>query len=393
MAIPSKQIGWGTESNLLWQIAKQIQYLTKVASTSISSFISQTITSGVIDKAPSENAVYNALSFKQGFGKIKLTDPNGAYFTDLSSAKAYVQQFTSATIFDGSFNVNGNEYFFSVAANTAFNNIDGFCNVYNMNFQDPEGLVIQFGADCFPSNSTDNIFGNISVNQNFLVSSTGNNIIGNITAGERFLYSSIGNNVMGSVIATNDFLRNSTGNNTIKSIDTRGYSYSLYDATGNNIIGRVDGDDYFLFASTGNNIIGSIDVGGDCLSGSSGNNTMNNVIATGNFLKLSTGNNTINGVLNVGDDAFVDAAPTIRNSIYKIQSCENQFALQYAGRMDVYVWGDTLGQDLPIDIFTTTNETWILIKWYYKSNFDLDVDQARNNIQAGNPNSTILYNL
>jgi hypothetical protein len=99
MAIPSKGIGWGTESNLLWQIAKQIQYLTKVASTSISSFISQTITSGVIDKAPSENAVYNALSFKQGFGKIKLTDPNGAYFTDLSSAKAYVQQFTSARIF------------------------------------------------------------------------------------------------------------------------------------------------------------------------------------------------------------------------------------------------------------------------------------------------------
>lgn len=31
MAIPSKQIGWGTESNLLWQIAKQIQYLTTVA--------------------------------------------------------------------------------------------------------------------------------------------------------------------------------------------------------------------------------------------------------------------------------------------------------------------------------------------------------------------------
>jgi hypothetical protein len=33
MAIPSKQIGWGTESNLLWQIAKQIQYLTKVTAS------------------------------------------------------------------------------------------------------------------------------------------------------------------------------------------------------------------------------------------------------------------------------------------------------------------------------------------------------------------------
>ena len=31
MAIPSRQIGWGTEENLLWQISKQIDYLTKVA--------------------------------------------------------------------------------------------------------------------------------------------------------------------------------------------------------------------------------------------------------------------------------------------------------------------------------------------------------------------------
>jgi hypothetical protein len=33
MAIPSKQIGWGTEENLLWQISKQLESLTGVAST------------------------------------------------------------------------------------------------------------------------------------------------------------------------------------------------------------------------------------------------------------------------------------------------------------------------------------------------------------------------
>jgi hypothetical protein len=33
MAIPSKQIGWGTESNLLWSISKQLEYLTKVTAT------------------------------------------------------------------------------------------------------------------------------------------------------------------------------------------------------------------------------------------------------------------------------------------------------------------------------------------------------------------------
>jgi hypothetical protein len=34
MAIPSRQIGWGTESNLLWQISKQLEYLAKVTATS-----------------------------------------------------------------------------------------------------------------------------------------------------------------------------------------------------------------------------------------------------------------------------------------------------------------------------------------------------------------------
>ena len=30
MAIPSRQIGWGTEENLLWQISKQLESLTRV---------------------------------------------------------------------------------------------------------------------------------------------------------------------------------------------------------------------------------------------------------------------------------------------------------------------------------------------------------------------------
>ena len=32
MAIPSRQIGWGTEENLLWQISRQLEGLTGVAS-------------------------------------------------------------------------------------------------------------------------------------------------------------------------------------------------------------------------------------------------------------------------------------------------------------------------------------------------------------------------
>ena len=30
MSIPSRQIGWSTTDNLLWQISKQLEYLTNV---------------------------------------------------------------------------------------------------------------------------------------------------------------------------------------------------------------------------------------------------------------------------------------------------------------------------------------------------------------------------
>lgn len=35
MAIPSRQIGWSTKSNLLWQISKQLERLTGVMGINI----------------------------------------------------------------------------------------------------------------------------------------------------------------------------------------------------------------------------------------------------------------------------------------------------------------------------------------------------------------------
>ena len=35
MAIPSRQIGWSTKSNLLWQISKQLEALTGVMARNI----------------------------------------------------------------------------------------------------------------------------------------------------------------------------------------------------------------------------------------------------------------------------------------------------------------------------------------------------------------------
>jgi hypothetical protein len=44
MAIPSKQIGWSQKANLLWQIAKQVQYLTGIMGKNIPATTTTTTT-------------------------------------------------------------------------------------------------------------------------------------------------------------------------------------------------------------------------------------------------------------------------------------------------------------------------------------------------------------
>ena len=45
MAIPSRQIGWSTKSNLLWQISKQLEALTGVTGRNIPATPTTTTTS------------------------------------------------------------------------------------------------------------------------------------------------------------------------------------------------------------------------------------------------------------------------------------------------------------------------------------------------------------
>lgn len=44
MAIPSRQIGWGTTDNLLWQISKQLELLINVTAKSMNSTTTTTTT-------------------------------------------------------------------------------------------------------------------------------------------------------------------------------------------------------------------------------------------------------------------------------------------------------------------------------------------------------------
>lgn len=44
MAIPSRQIGWNTESDLLWQISKELEQLIKVTGSKIPTTTTTTTT-------------------------------------------------------------------------------------------------------------------------------------------------------------------------------------------------------------------------------------------------------------------------------------------------------------------------------------------------------------
>lgn len=65
MAIPSRQIGWGTDSNLLWQISKQLEYLTKVTGTASDVTVINDITDPVpVSPIPNNTGANGTNAFK-----------------------------------------------------------------------------------------------------------------------------------------------------------------------------------------------------------------------------------------------------------------------------------------------------------------------------------------
>jgi len=73
MAIPSRQIGWGTEENLLWQISKQLEALTGVAYNANISPVSQTFN-------PSFTDVSGTLAGVTVTGSYTMITPKICYF-------------------------------------------------------------------------------------------------------------------------------------------------------------------------------------------------------------------------------------------------------------------------------------------------------------------------
>jgi hypothetical protein len=329
-----------------------------------------TITANRIYEFPNQSGVV-ALVSDIPFGKIKMEDPNGAYFTDLESAHDYVSSFTVSVLYDETF--HDGVYRFSVAPNASFALLDNFCADSSMLFEDPDGLVNSFADSCFFRSLRNNIFGDINVGGNFLAISSGNNTIGTVSG------------------AAGSFLESSDGDNIIK-----GGTFSdnfLNDSSGNNIVGNITVGDYAFGLSRGNNKIGTIIAGDSLFSESSGNNTIYDITAGEAAFSNSSSNNTMN-IINVDINCFQNAVPTIKNTIYQIYSCSDSFAINYTGRMDVGLWGIDSALNLPNDIFTTSNLSWIHTFWSNKFNYSGGQDADLYNVIAnigGNINSLVFF--
>ena len=314
----------------------------------------------------------NPIINENTLGKITITGLSsvpGLDISDISSAHNWLTQYTNATITDESF--VDYVYRFTVPTNSDFSLATEFCGTgfENVQFEDPLGLVTVFGDNAFLQNNQNNIIGNVVAGDSFFSQSIGNNTIGNINVGNDFLYGSYGNNIIGNVITLDDFLIGSHGNN---------------------IIGNVTAVTSCLLSSTGNNTIGNVIAGNYFLKSSSGNNVMGNVTAGSFFLQSSTSNNTMQ-TINVLDNAFNNAFPSIKNSIYKIQSCDYNFAFSYSGRMDISLFGVDGTQNLPFDFFMSGNLVWINTS--YKNRYinagseDFDITQLKANFNNHNVNN------
>lgn len=126
MSIPNRQIGWGTEENLLWQISKQLEYLTKVVynipnnttSTSTSTTtttttidpnnISLTVTNNATDFDIAENSDFTIEWF--AYYSTTADHPRaysfGSYFTGGASHAVSIEEGTFYWWVDGNIIIN-----------------------------------------------------------------------------------------------------------------------------------------------------------------------------------------------------------------------------------------------------------------------------------------------
>ena len=273
-------------------------------------------------------------------GKLKLSDFNGTVFTDLTTATEYVQQFTTATLTETSFD-NG-IFYFSVPENTLFNQAQGFCgkitNGEQLEFVDVFGYVTFFESSCFEDNAEQNVFGNIlgnfiantvSFKDNCFYKSSGNNLFGNnfTFVGDECFATSTGNNSLKNTIlfeGVNCF-NEALGRNSFEN-DITFNEVAFEAADGFNVFyGGVNFLDYAFNNYTGNTIFyKSITTVDNFLSGATGTHIFygQTQFGSGCFNVFVGGTNIFYGPTNLGPSSFQGCENTV-NFFYGITSLDD----------------------------------------------------------------------
>ena len=188
-------------------------------------------------------------------GLIKIVDKAGTFFTSLSTANAYVQSFTLATITNESYN-NG-VYFFTVPSGSIFRESTQFLQSSDAYIIDELGLITGYGDNAFVNNNGNNVFKSTAFDTYAFNSSTGNNTFGNCSFDDDSFAGSSGNNVFGTITVGNNFLNAAAGVNTIENITLvsssntfAGYSTGKFYLNGS--IGASTAENYtnFFLSST-----------------------------------------------------------------------------------------------------------------------------------------------
>jgi acetyltransferase-like isoleucine patch superfamily enzyme len=190
------------------------------------------------------------------------------HFTDLASAKAYVDGFATISATDVS--LTGDIFRFTYPVGTSFGGATGFLSkgllpaaTSSATIQDPLGRIVEYGTS-FVNNSGNNVFGNnVKFGSTFnFRESTGNNTFGNGCIFESDAFqSSTGNNTFGNDCEFQyAFAQGSTGNIVIGNNATFG-NHAFLAKSGNVTIGNgaIFNDNPFFSYQSGTVSIGSFD--------------------------------------------------------------------------------------------------------------------------------------
>lgn len=170
----------------------------------------------------------NMLAIVKSSATISLIDIEGDKFTDIISAREYINHYTIAEISNESY--SSGIYRFNIPFGSNFSESNNFCSVidggHRLRFIDEQGAIYNFGNLSFKGNTQNNVFGNCSFGDGSFIESTGNNSFGNCSFGNYCFTESTGDNTFENTSAKNAFFKKSTGNNSFGNIKTNVEAFS-----------------------------------------------------------------------------------------------------------------------------------------------------------------------